>query len=128
VEGSEAEALLFLAAYHKEHGAYVTASIFASRLFEYPGPEKEQAKALTREIKARSRVTKIPHGPVSLTIMSSSSTATSAGTRPQTRSQTQRVDQSENNEGMIETSTIERVEDNNQSVQHTREETFEFSP
>lgn len=53
VEGPEAEALLYLAIYHKEHGEFDTASVFASRLLEYPGPEKEQAKALLRELRQR---------------------------------------------------------------------------
>jgi anaphase-promoting complex subunit 8 len=53
VEGPEAEALLYVAHYHKQHGEYDTAALLASRLLEYPGPEKEQAKALLRDIRAR---------------------------------------------------------------------------
>jgi anaphase-promoting complex subunit 8 len=53
VEGPEAEALLYLAHYHKEHGEYKTASLFCSRLLEYPGPEKDQAKGLLRELRQR---------------------------------------------------------------------------
>jgi anaphase-promoting complex subunit 8 len=53
VEEPEAEALLFLAQYHRDHEEYETASLFASRLLEYPGPEKEQAKALLRDIRSR---------------------------------------------------------------------------
>jgi anaphase-promoting complex subunit 8 len=53
VEGAEAEALLYLSNYHKSHGDYDTAGLFASRLLEYPGPEKEQAKALLHDIRMR---------------------------------------------------------------------------
>ena len=53
VQEPEAEALLFLAQYHRDHEEYDTASLFASRLLEYPGPEKEQAKALLRDIRSR---------------------------------------------------------------------------
>lgn len=53
VEGPEAEALLYLANYHKDHGEFDTAALFCSRLLEYPGPEKEQAKALLREVRSR---------------------------------------------------------------------------
>jgi anaphase-promoting complex subunit 8 len=54
VQEPEAEALLYLAQYHtREAGDYETASVLASRLLEYPGPEKEQAKALLREIRSR---------------------------------------------------------------------------
>ena len=44
IEAPEADALVFLAHYHKSHGAYDTAALLCSRLQEYPGPEKEQAK------------------------------------------------------------------------------------
>jgi anaphase-promoting complex subunit 8 len=54
VDGAEAEALLYLAHYHKEHGEYETSMIFCSRLLEYPGPEKDQAKGLLRELRQRS--------------------------------------------------------------------------
>ena len=53
VQEAEAEALLYLSKYHCDHGEYDTASLFASRLLEYPGPEKEQGKALLREIRSR---------------------------------------------------------------------------
>jgi len=53
VEGPEAEALLYLANYHKEHAEYDTAGLFCSRLLEYPGPEKEQARSLLRELRSR---------------------------------------------------------------------------
>ena len=56
VEGPEAEALLFLANYHKDQ-AVETATLFCSRLLEYPGPEKEQAKALLRELRSRTAKT-----------------------------------------------------------------------
>lgn len=54
VESTEAEAILFLATYHKDQGELETASTFCSRLLEYAGPEKEQAKALLRELRSRS--------------------------------------------------------------------------
>jgi anaphase-promoting complex subunit 8 len=52
VDSPEAEALLFLAKYHKEHCEYETAKLLCSKLIEYPGPEKEEAKALLREVKS----------------------------------------------------------------------------
>jgi anaphase-promoting complex subunit 8 len=56
VEGPEAEALLYLANYHKEHAEFDIASLLCSRLLEYPGPEKEQAKALLRELRSRKAI------------------------------------------------------------------------
>lgn len=53
VQEPEAEALLYLAQYHRDHREWDSASLFCSRLLEYPGPEKEQAKALLRDIRAR---------------------------------------------------------------------------
>lgn len=53
VEDPEAEALLFLAHYHKKNEEYDTAAQLCSRLLEYPGPEKDQAKALLRELRSR---------------------------------------------------------------------------
>ena len=53
VDAQEAEALLYLAFYHRDNGNYETASRCCSRLLEYPGPEKEEAKALLREIRSR---------------------------------------------------------------------------
>jgi len=50
----EAEALLFLGHYHKDAKNYEVASVCCSRLIEYPGPEKEEAKALLREIRSRT--------------------------------------------------------------------------
>ena len=55
VEAPEAEALLFLAQYHKLHGEYDTSALLCSRLVEYPGPEKEQAKGLLRDLRSRGR-------------------------------------------------------------------------
>jgi anaphase-promoting complex subunit 8 len=55
VEAPEAEALVFLAHYHKAHGEYDTAALLCSRLLEYPGPEKEQAKGLLRDLRSRGR-------------------------------------------------------------------------
>jgi len=54
LESTEAEAILFLAQYHKEQDEYETAVLFCSRLLEYPGPEKEEAKALLRELRSRT--------------------------------------------------------------------------
>lgn len=53
VESAEAEAILYLAHYHKSNDEYPTAVIFCSRLLEYPGPEKEEAKALLRDLRSR---------------------------------------------------------------------------
>ena len=55
VEPVEAEALLFLAQYYKSHGEFDTAALLCSRLVEYPGPEKEQAKGLLRDLRSRGR-------------------------------------------------------------------------
>lgn len=55
LETVEAEALLFLAQYHKAHAEYDTAALMCSRLVEYPGPEKEQAKGLLRDLRSRGR-------------------------------------------------------------------------
>lgn len=64
VEGPEAEALLYLADYHRRHAEYDTAALFCSRLLEYPGPEKEQAKALLRELRWRRTIHTRSQGPV----------------------------------------------------------------
>jgi anaphase-promoting complex subunit 8 len=53
VEAAEAEALLYLANYYRDNAEYDMAAMMASRLLEYPGPEKESAKALLREIRSR---------------------------------------------------------------------------
>ncbi len=53
VDVAEAEALLYLAHYHRNHGEYETSVLFCSRLLEYPGPEKEEAKGLMRELRSR---------------------------------------------------------------------------
>ena len=53
LEAPEAEALLYLAEYHKSHGSHDVAALLCSRLLEYPGPEKEQAKALLRDVRSR---------------------------------------------------------------------------
>ena len=63
VMGSEAEALLYLASYHRNHGEYETAAICCSRLLEYPGPEKEEGKALLREIRSRRERLGPPESP-----------------------------------------------------------------
>ena len=54
VESNEAEAILFLAYYYNDHQEYETAKIFCSRLLEYPGPEKEEAKARLHELRSLS--------------------------------------------------------------------------
>ena len=46
VDEAEAEALLFLAHYHRDHDEFEVASMCCSRLLDYPGQEKEDAKAL----------------------------------------------------------------------------------
>lgn len=62
VDSPEAEALLFLANYHKDHYELATAKLLCSRLLEYPGPEKEEAKALLRDIRSRkSQGAQTPH-------------------------------------------------------------------
>ena len=53
IDAPEAEALLFLAYYHRDQGELETASMCCSRLLEYPCPEKEEGKALLREIRSR---------------------------------------------------------------------------
>ena len=57
VEAPEAEALLYLANYYRDNAEYDMAAMLASRLLEYPGPEKEVAKALLREIRSRKAMT-----------------------------------------------------------------------
>ena len=53
VDEKEAEALLNLAAYHRDHGQFEMASMCCSRLLDYHGhPEREQAKLLLREIRS----------------------------------------------------------------------------
>jgi anaphase-promoting complex subunit 8 len=46
------EALLYLANYCKNAAKYTDAATYCSRLLDYPGKEKEEAKALLREIHA----------------------------------------------------------------------------
>jgi len=53
VNAAEAEALLYLAYYHRDNGEFETAAACCSRLLEYPGQEKEEGKALLREIRSR---------------------------------------------------------------------------
>lgn len=47
------EALLFLANYCKDTGALQEAQQYASRLLDFGGHEKEEAKALLRDIRSR---------------------------------------------------------------------------
>jgi anaphase-promoting complex subunit 8 len=51
LDSAEAEALLFLANYHKGEGNYDQAAMYCSRLLEFPG--QEEAKALLRDIRSR---------------------------------------------------------------------------
>lgn len=53
VDVAEAEALLYLAYYYRDNYKFETSVKCCTRLLEYPGPEKEEAKALLREIKSR---------------------------------------------------------------------------
>ncbi|KAL7513116.1 hypothetical protein ACHAXN_010174 [Cyclotella atomus] len=53
VDEPEAEALLYLAYYYRDNLEYDVAIICATRLEDYPGPEKEQGKSLLRDIRSR---------------------------------------------------------------------------
>ena len=53
VDEPEAEALLYLAYYYRDNLEYEVAIICATRLEDYPGPEKEQGKGLLRDIRSR---------------------------------------------------------------------------
>lgn len=53
VQAPDARALLFLAQHYQSQGELETAALCASRLLEYPGPEKEEGKAVLREIRSR---------------------------------------------------------------------------
>jgi anaphase-promoting complex subunit 8 len=57
LEAVEAEALLFLAQYHRTNGQFDVATLLCSRLMEYPGPEKEHAKGLLRELRSQGQRT-----------------------------------------------------------------------
>jgi anaphase-promoting complex subunit 8 len=54
VEATEAEAILYLANYHKNNNEFAVATVLCTRLLEYPGPEKEEAKAMLRELRSIS--------------------------------------------------------------------------
>ncbi|DAZ98338.1 TPA: hypothetical protein N0F65_007145 [Lagenidium giganteum] len=45
-------AILFLANYYKQMGCYTEAGLFCNRLLDLQGPEKEEAKALLREMRS----------------------------------------------------------------------------
>lgn len=45
-------AILFLANYYKQLGKYAEAALFCNRLLDLQGPEKEEAKALLREMRS----------------------------------------------------------------------------
>ena len=53
VDEPEAEALLYLAFYYRDNLEYDQAILCATRLEDYPGPEKEQGKGLLRDIRSR---------------------------------------------------------------------------
>jgi anaphase-promoting complex subunit 8 len=53
VQAPEARALLFLANHFLSVGNHTNAALCASRLLEYPGPEKEGGKAVLRDIRSR---------------------------------------------------------------------------
>jgi len=53
LDQGEAEAVLFLAQYFKNLQNYENSAIMCSKLLEYPGPEKEEAQALLRDIRSR---------------------------------------------------------------------------
>ena len=53
LESSDAEAVMHLAKYHSKKGEYDFASVFCTRLLDYPGPEQAEAKAFLREIKCK---------------------------------------------------------------------------
>ncbi|EED91115.1 predicted protein, partial [Thalassiosira pseudonana CCMP1335] len=48
---TEAEALLYLAYYYRDNLEYDAAILCATRLEDYPGPEKEQGKGLLRDVR-----------------------------------------------------------------------------
>ena len=53
VDEPEAEALLYLAYYYRDNMEYDQAVLCATRLEDYPGPEKEQGKSLLRDVRSR---------------------------------------------------------------------------
>ena len=53
VDEPEAEALLYLAHYYRDNIEYDAAILCATRLEDYPGPEKDQGKGLLRDIRSR---------------------------------------------------------------------------
>ncbi|KAL7470643.1 hypothetical protein ACHAXS_010903 [Conticribra weissflogii] len=53
IDEPEAEALLYLANYYRDNLEYDAAILCATRLEDYPGPEKEQGKGLLRDIRLR---------------------------------------------------------------------------
>ena len=53
VDEPEAEALLYLSYYYRDNLEYDAAILCATRLEDYPGPEKEQGKGLLRDIRSR---------------------------------------------------------------------------
>ncbi|KAL7488140.1 hypothetical protein ACHAW6_014831 [Cyclotella cf. meneghiniana] len=53
VDEPEAEALLYLAYYYRDNLEYDVAILCATRLEDYPGPEKDQGKSVLRDIRSR---------------------------------------------------------------------------
>ena len=53
VDEPEAEALLYLAYYYRDNLEYDQAIVCATRLEDYPGPEKDQGRSLLRDIRSR---------------------------------------------------------------------------
>ena len=52
VDEPEAEGLLFLAYYYRDHNEFEMATMCCSQLLDYHGPEKEEGKALQKEIRS----------------------------------------------------------------------------
>ncbi len=52
VDEPEAEALLNLAIYHRDNGEFNIASLCCTRLLDYPGPEKEEARDMLLEMRS----------------------------------------------------------------------------
>ena len=52
VDEAEAEAMLNLAIYHRDNGEFSIASLCCTRLLDYPGPEKEEAREMLLEMRS----------------------------------------------------------------------------
>jgi hypothetical protein len=53
VNEPKAKALLYLTKYYRDNLEYDQAILCATRLEDYPGPEKEQGKGLLRDVRSR---------------------------------------------------------------------------